>query len=64
VVGRIIKAAAKPAYGQHEDRTPDARLRGYARGGDSGLQEELAAGMLTSENGSRSAGTNGWAARP
>jgi hypothetical protein len=47
VVGRIMKAAAKPAdaswlwtlaFGQHEDRTPDARLR-RTQGGDGAFRE-------------------------
>jgi hypothetical protein len=33
------------AYGQDEDRTPTARLRADARGGDGGVREELAAGI-------------------
>ena len=51
VVGRIMKAAAKPAnaswlwtlaYGYHEDRTP---LRADARGGHGCVHEELAEGV-------------------
>jgi hypothetical protein len=47
VVGRIMKAAAKPAdaswlwtlaYGHHEDRIPDTRLRGDTRGCDGGIR--------------------------
>jgi hypothetical protein len=56
VVGRIMKAAAKPAdaswlwtlaYGQHEDRTPGPRLRTDPRGRDGRIRQELAEGVRT-----------------
>jgi hypothetical protein len=56
VVGRIMKTAAKPAdaswlwtlaYGQPEDRTPDARLRTDPRGRDGRVRQELAEGVRT-----------------
>jgi len=49
-----MKAAAVPvgmswmwtlAFGHHEDRRPNARLRADARGGDGGVREELEAGI-------------------
>jgi hypothetical protein len=54
VVGRILKVHAAPvgapwmwtlAYGYHEDRTPNPRLHGDARGRDGGICEKPAAGV-------------------
>jgi hypothetical protein len=52
VVGRILRFTLRqeeprgtPAFGHHEDRTPDARLCWDARGRDGGVREELAAGV-------------------
>jgi hypothetical protein len=54
VVGRIMKVNAAPeempwlwtlAFGHHEDRHADARLRGDTRGRDGGVRQKLAAGV-------------------
>ena len=43
------------AFGHHEDRTPDARLRGDTRGRDGGVRQKMA-GVATANGGAASKG--------
>ena len=65
VVGRIMKAAAKPAdaswlwtwgYGYHEDRTPTHGYEPTREAADGGVQEELAEGVKLGQSRSQFSG--------